>query len=329
MSRRVRVVAICAVLALGAGCQSSPGPAIGASSRANVPLSTAPIAFVLANPSGLLALDASGGVVRKYDLPPDAFPSGPAIAPDGRQVVFALTRIGANGFGSDILAVNLDGSGMRSLVVHEQDNVYYASPAIDPSGRYLYFGRRAGIVSNGTSVTDDGVERLDLRTNARTRLIPDAADLTISVDGRRLVFAHLVKGQVDTLWTANADGSQAKPFFAVKDRFFYLQTPRSAPSGCQVVFSGAGRTARGGGTAGGRQAHLGIPSELYLVPCDGSKIDTIAETQDDVTPAWSPDATKIAYVIGGGLYTLTVATREVRRIGQNDAFSYGDLVWLR
>ena len=33
--------------------------------------------------------------------------------------------------------------------------------------------------------------------------------------------------------------------------------------------------------------------------------------------------------IGGGLYTLTVATREVRRIGQNDAFSYGDLVWLR
>src|SRR5438132_1048691 len=97
MSRRVRVVAICAVLALGAGCQSSPGPAIGASSRANVPLSTAPIAFVLANPSGLLALDASGGVVRQYDLPPDAFPSGPAIAPHGRQRLFALTRIGANG----------------------------------------------------------------------------------------------------------------------------------------------------------------------------------------------------------------------------------------
>src|SRR3989442_7316647 len=209
MSRRVRVVAICAVLALGAGCQSSPGPAIGASSRTNVPLSTAPIAFVLANPSGLLALDASGGVVRKYDVPPDAFPSGPAIAPDGRQVVFALTRIGANGFGSDILAVNLDGSGMRTLVQHEQDNVYYASPAIEPSGRYLFFGRRAGIVSSGTSVTDDGIERLDLQTSARTRLMPDAAGLTISLDGRTLVFAHLVKGPVDTLWAAHADGSPA------------------------------------------------------------------------------------------------------------------------
>ena len=319
-----------ALAALLLGCQAPPTNGApqptptGASS-----LSTAPVAFVLANPSGLVALDASGGVAKRFDIPAGSFPSGPAIHPDGRQLAFALTRIGAGGFGSDIVLLDLGGGGSRTILTHEQDNVFYAGPVFDPSGRYLYFGRRAGVVQNGASVTDDGLERLDLQSNARTRILQDAADATLSPDGRTLVFAHLVKGQVDTLWTANADGSQARPLFAVKDRFLYLQTPRFTPSGaCRIVFSGAGRTTSRG-SAGNRQAHLGIPSELYLVPCDGSKVETVGQTIDDVTPAWSPDATKIAYVVGGGLYVLDVATREAKRIAQNDAFTYGDLVWIR
>jgi Tol biopolymer transport system component len=142
------------------------------------------------------------------------------------------------------------------------------------------------------------------------------------------VYVHLLKGVVDTLWTADADGANARPFLKVRDRFFYLQTPRFAPNGCQVVFSGAGRTARGG-SIGGHLAHLGVPSELYLAPCDGSSIVTIGETIDDVTPVWSADGTRIAFAIGGAISILTLATREVRRLAQTVAFTYGDALWLR
>jgi hypothetical protein len=51
-------------------------------------------------------------------------------------------------------------------------------------------------------------------------------------------------------------------------------------------------------TAGSHSAHLGIPSELYLSPCDGSSITTIGETFDDVTPVWSPDGTRIGFTFG-------------------------------
>ena len=321
-------LAALALAALSVACQVPPATSSPAPTATTGPLSSAPAAFVLANPTGLVALDKNGAVVRRFDVPRDTFPSGPAVHPDGRQLAFALTRIGSSGFGSDILVVNLDGTGLRALVTHEQDNVFYAGPVFDPSGRYVYFGRRAGIVQNGTSVTDDGIERLDLVSNGRTRILSDAADVAISPDGKTLVFAHLVKGQVDALWTANPDGSQARPLLTVKDRFLYLQTPRFAPVGCQVVFSGAGHTTSRG-AAGQRQAHLGIPSELYLVPCDGSRIDTLAQTLDDVTPAWSPDAMHVAYVVGGGLYALAIASKDTTRIAENDAFTYGDLVWLR
>src|SRR5439155_12377953 len=100
-----------------------------------------------------------------------------------------------------------------------------------------------------------------------------------------------------------------------------------APAGpCQLVFSGAGRSS--GVSAGSHSAHLGVPSELYLTPCDGSSITTITETFDDVTPAWSNDASRIAFVLGGAVSVLTVASRDVRRLAADQPFSYGEPVWL-
>jgi Tol biopolymer transport system component len=115
----------------------------------------------------------------------------------------------------------------------------------------------------------------------------------------------------------------------VKDRFYYIQTPRFVPSGCEIVFSGAGRTLVNRTSAGTHSAHLGIPSELYLTPCDGSTITTIGETVDDVTPAWSPDGTRVGFAIGGLIWQLAVATREISKLAPSDAFSFGDLVWLK
>ena len=302
--------------------------------------------FVLANPAGLLALDDAGRALgRIIDLPPQSAPATPVLHPSGKSVVFALTQQPdkKTGFGSDLYSVNLDGTGFRPVVQHEGDNVFYASPRFDSTGNVLYFHRRAAIIQAGSFVgNEDSLERLDLRSGERKRILMNGADPALSPDGKLIVYVHLTQGQPDGLWSASIDGSNARPFFKTKDTWWYLQAPRFSPNGCEIVFSAAGHTVAGGyaprppvarGVGGAKPPqgllHLNIPSELYVAPCDGTSVKTIGQTGDDVVPAWSPDATRLAYVGTGAFFILTLATGNVRTIAQGQDFFFGDLVWLK
>jgi len=292
--------------------------------------------FVLANPAGLLALDDSGRALgRIVDLPAQSAPATPVLHPSGKSIVFAITQQPSKktGFGSDLYSVNLDGTGFRPVVEHEGDNVFYASPRFDSTGNVLYFHRRAAIIQAGSFVgNEDAIERLDLRTGERKRLVTNGADPALSPDGTRIVYVHLTQGQPDGLWTANADGSNARPFFATKDTWWYLQAPRFAPSGCEIVFSAAGHTvAAVPRTTAGKTgfAHLNIPSELFVAPCDGKTVKAVGQTGDDVVPAWSPDGARIGYVGTGAFFVLTLKDGSVRTLAQGQDFFFGDLLWVK
>jgi len=268
---------------------------------------------------------------RIVDLPPQSAPSTPSIHPSGKSIVFALTPQSdpKRGFGSDLYVVNIDGTGLRAVVQHESDNVFYASPRFDASGNVLYFHRRAAIIQSGSFTgNDDAIERLDLRTGERKRIVKDGADPTISPDGKTLVYVHLKDGQVDALWRADIDGANARPLLQTKDSFWYLQAPRFSPTDCVVVFSAAGHTIVRAST-GGQLAHLSIPSDLFVVPCTGTGLKSVGQTGDDVVPAWSPDGTKIAYVGQGGFFVLDMKTGVARTVAQGQDFFFGDLLWLK
>ena len=295
--------------------------------------------FVLANPAGLLALDGGGhSIGRIVDLPAQSAPATPVLHPSGKSIVFALTQQPdkKTGFGSDLYTVNLDGTGYKPLVQHESDNVFYASPRFDSTGNILYFHRRAALIQAGSFIgNEDSLERLDLRTGERKRLIMNGADPALSPDGKLIVYVHLTQGQPDGLWVANVDGSNARPFFKTKDTWWYLQAPRFAPTGCEIVFSAAGhavsRVPSNAVALSGAKglAHLNIPSELNIAPCDGTSVRVVGQTGDDVVPAWSPNGTEVAYVGTGAFFVLTLANGNVRTLAQGQDFFFGDLVWLK
>ncbi|HEY8730538.1 MAG TPA: hypothetical protein VIN69_00995 [Candidatus Limnocylindria bacterium] len=309
-----------------ASCGSSGTPATGAAAACTT------ATFILANPSGLLCLDATARILgRVVELPPTSAPALPSISPDHKQVLFALTGAPdkTTGFGTDIYAVNLDGTNLHAVVPHEGENVFYDTPRFDPTGTLLYFHRNAAIVKNGTYVGNEStIERLNTKTGERVRLLSDAADPSISFDGKFLAFVHLKDGQNDNVWVANSDGTNAH--VVLKDTFFYLQAPRFAPGSNTIVFCGAGHGApKSSDRYLPHDAHLGIPSEIFIMNIDGTGLRSVAQTGDDTFPAWSIDGSSLAFVSTGAFFQLSMNDFSIKTLASGDNFFFGDLTWLK
>jgi hypothetical protein len=322
--------AFAAIIIVIAACTSGVPPtgqtgpsATGAGTRA---------AFIVANNAGLVALDsACRPIGRVVELPSQSAAATPSLNAARDRIAFALTLPPSRttGFGSDIYEVKLDGTGFRALVEHEAENVFYASPRYDAGGDAIYAHRRGAIIRSGQYVGNtDEIVRIDLATKQQRVIVSDASDPTISPDGKRMVYVRLKDGLPEGLWVISLpDGGDARPFLRTRDTFIYLQTPRFSPSGSDIVFSAAGRMT--GATLGGRPAHLGIPSELFLASGDGSKLTSLGPTGDDVIPAWSPDGSKVVYVGVGTMAIMSIADQKVQVCAQGEQFFFGDPVWVR
>ena len=311
-----------------ASCSSGPTPVPSAAAGA-----CAAATFILANPAGLLCLDDTAKVLgRVVELPPTAAPALPSLTPDRKQVLFALTTAPdpKTGFGTDLYAVNLDGTGMHPIVAHESENVFYDTPRYDPTSTFLFFHRNAAIVKNGTYVGNEStIERLNVKTGERVRLLTDAADPSISRDGKLIAFIHLKDGQNDNIWIANSDGTNAHPLFK-GDTWFWVQSPRFSPTTDELVFCAAGHSAPKSLDARlPHDAHLGIPSEIFLVKTDGTGLRSLAQTGDDTFPAWSLDGTSLAFVSTGAFFQQSMKDQSIKTLASGDNFFFGDITWLK
>ena len=340
LSRKVRLSkrslgVLLAIVLLG--CQSAPQAALESAVPAATGVGTR-ASIALATSAGLLGLDETGQFLGWIvTLPKGAFPSSPALHPSGKQIVFALAQtLEGIGFGSDIYSVNLDGTDLRALITRESADVFYASPSFDTSGALYVHRRAAKKDASNPSVyleTDDRIVRLDLQTGEVRTVVSDGTEPVVQPDGKTLVYIRVDRGQQAGLYTVSTDGKNPQPLLKTGDSFWFLQAPRVSPDGRQVAWSSAGRRTSRRDAApdgyGGKLAHLDIPSQLYVAPVDGSSLRSIATTMDDVTPAWSPDGTKIAYVAIGTFFVVSVGDGAVITQSRAAGITYGDPVFLR
>ncbi len=124
----------------------------------------------------------------------------PAFSPDNRRIAFESNRDGR----FHIYVMNADGSHLRALTDGPNDD---RRPVWTPDGQSILYDS-----SDGTHQDIWSVRLADGRRQQLTHVEGLADFATLSPDGQQLVFYFYdVRNMTLNLWSARADGSNAKP----------------------------------------------------------------------------------------------------------------------
>jgi dipeptidyl aminopeptidase/acylaminoacyl peptidase len=253
----------------------------------------------------------------------------PHVSPDGKLVVFVLrnTDLKANRGRTDLWVVGADGTDLRQLTSHEEND---SNPRWAPDGKSVWFISNRTDSSQVWRIPIDGGEARQVSEQPL-----DVANLIVSPDGERIAFTMEVfpdcgtiectKDKLDENEEARASGQIYERIFVRhwdtwKDgRYSHLfvmpsaggeavdmmksmdaDTP-SKPFGDpqEITFTPDGQglvfTARDVGKA----EPWSTDFDLYLVPADGSKPpECLTEENEawDTNPVFSPDGRTLAYL---------------------------------
>ena len=161
------------------------------------------IAYVSRHPPDLWTMNSDGRHKLRLTDTPGIVETGPDWSPDGREIAFAATGLGAEG----IFVIGVDGRDPRQLT-----SGFDSKPSWSPDGTEIAFDRWApgsGTVSILVVPVGGGSPKVvssHLRHPGISDLDPDW-----SPDGNRILFASDRRDtfQLD-LWTMNTDGSDLR-----------------------------------------------------------------------------------------------------------------------
>jgi len=205
-------------------------------------------------------------------------------SPDGSRIAYWDRGRG------EIWAINVDGTDRHGLGLDGTD------PDWSPDGTKIAFARRNGGIAVAASTGRDA--HLISQTGRNPAWSPD---------GHRLAF-----NVQSTIWTANADGTDARPIAAGEG-------PDWSPDGKQLVFAGPTGDGLVIANQDGTNAHVWqrtgsgpawSPNGRYIAfsGIDGVEVANVAgsivygandridgELLDTWSPSWSPDSNRLAY----------------------------------
>jgi dipeptidyl aminopeptidase/acylaminoacyl peptidase len=253
--------------------------------------------------------------------------SEPGVSPDGRQVVFTVSALdlAANKRRSDLWVVGTDGSGLRPLTRHADND---SNGAWSPDGKTVYFLSTRSGSSQVWRLPLEGGEAQQLTT-----LPLDVGSFVLSPDGKWLSLAMEVfpgatpeetRKRLDDTAAGKATGkTYDRLFFRHWDRWadgrrnhiFVMPatggTPvdvmkdmdADAPSkpfggASEYTFTPDSRAVVFGARNAGREEAWSTNFDLFVAPADGSAAPrnlTSANPAWDAHPAFAPDGRTLAY----------------------------------
>jgi Tol biopolymer transport system component len=258
--------------------------------------------------------------------------SHPEWSPDGTRMVFERRASDAQApYGTELYSVNADGTDLRRLSDCRDDCLGDAQPAYSPDGGRVAFIRAYGPLANGlhpqrrslVTVNADGSELREVLSFdfLRDRRIPQ--DPQWSRDGSRLALTLYTDAStygIDVgVFTVAPDGGHLRrvvPFTSFDADW--------APDGKRIAFS----------VAYGASSPDGV--EVYTARPDGTQLRRVTHSgrrRASLSPAWSPDGARIAFVrMGRGergfsdLYSIRADGSELRSLTRT-RFGEGSPDW--
>ena len=253
--------------------------------------------------------------------------SEPGVAPDGRQVVFTRSSLdlAANKRRSDLWVVGTDGSGLRPLTRHADNDT---SGTWSPDGRTVYFLSTRSGSSQVWKLPLDGGEAQQL-----TALPLDVGSFVLSPDGKWLALSMEVfpgatpeetRKRLDEIAAGKATGKTYDRLFfrhwdtwadGRRNHIFVMPAPGGTPvdvmkdmdadapskpfgGRSEYTFTPDSRAIVFGARNAGREEAWSTNFDLFVAPADGSTAPrnlTSANPAWDAHPAFSPDGRTLAY----------------------------------
>ena len=255
------------------------------------------IAFASEREIFLMNSDGSGLVQLTYSAS-DVFNYQPALSPDGTRVAFATFQ----GSQAGIKIIDVDGSGLRTLTTNNFTRD--SEPAWSPDGQKIAFVRGFDPTSEGVANLSDCAPARIYVTEADgvftnpINLTPDqnATDPAWSPDGTRIAFASNLDGNYD-IYSMASDGTDVQQLTQTDEQ---EAEPAWSPDGKWIAYASGylGAKVTCGFMHTGRDSEP-IPTvhpDIYVMSNDGGNQTRLTETENNLEPTWSPDATSLAFV---------------------------------
>jgi Tol biopolymer transport system component/DNA-binding winged helix-turn-helix (wHTH) protein len=206
---------------------------------------------------GIWLASADGAKPTRVLSRPYAIASTPAVAPDGRSIVFFRSSGGPLG---DLWIVPSTGGAPRRLTF---DDAEAGSPTWTPDGKFvIFFSKRAGSRTLW-SVPAAGGEATPITTGTG-----EDSDPQISLDGRRLIYTN-VRNSFSLEMLDTATGRQA----LITEQRALMSAPRFSPEGDRITFF--------------RETDAGI--HVFTISADGQDTRQLTEKRGErnLLPRWS------------------------------------------
>jgi Tol biopolymer transport system component len=240
--------------------------------------------------AAILVSDADGTGARPL-VTSVAFASGATFSPDGAKLVFW-----GDGSPDSLYVANADGTGVRKL----SGDLWISTdkpPTWSPDSKSIAFSSESG-----PNLLDERIYVVDVTTPSSTpRPITDAATVRAflpawSPDGNWIAFVGISPdGDVLNLWVVHPDGTDVHSFTTT--RYVEVTTPQWAPSAASTRLAYAG---------GDVTPDLQDIFVIDIATAIETKIST--DPANERWPAWSPDGTKLAWLVGGTPPQLRIAS---------------------